>query len=522
MNVFKLASRMALLGAVAIAIVACDEPLEPLPTATPAGVVAVIPAPTPEPTSTPTPTPTATATPEPTSTPTATPTPEPTSTPTATATPEPTSTPTATPTPEPTSTPTATATPEPTSTPTATPTPEPTSTPTATPTPEPTPGPWDTLLQDPSLPPYVRWEIKKEVDPNEVGAALHGARLLYALGKSLDIPDPEGEITVYFDYDTERLAAYYSKLVGWDIDQSRRYWEGAVAVSGRGSITIKASPEHGEPVWHSLDGLTKAMVHELVHSAFQHGVLGLLTDPAAFETYKSVGVPRWFSEGMAGFLTDLAILEQDGIPYPHPDAEMRRARVSRAASIDLSLEEAETWPSRFVGSVAPDDESAYRGREIISCIYICGYMAVELLASHVGVRKLADYWMLLEPQMVPRVSEKDYPRPGWRVAFERAFGMTVEEFYVLFEEHRAAGFPDPNRLTPTGPQTVDDYIVWKIGDEVSSTAEAEVRETVLAVHDYAVGIGMPRIDRPITIFLYHNLDSLAAAIRMRTTGEPCD
>ena len=105
------------------------------------------------------------------------------------------------------------------STDTAAPTPEPTATPTLTPTltltPTPEPGPWDSLLQDPSLPPYVRWEIKQEVDPNEVGAALHGARLIYALGKSLDILDPEGEITVYIDNDTERLAAYYSKLVGW-------------------------------------------------------------------------------------------------------------------------------------------------------------------------------------------------------------------------------------------------------------------------------------------------------------------
>ncbi len=63
MNVFKLASRMALLGAVAIAIVACDEPSKPLPTATPA---AVVPTASPEPTSTPSPTPTSTATPEPT------------------------------------------------------------------------------------------------------------------------------------------------------------------------------------------------------------------------------------------------------------------------------------------------------------------------------------------------------------------------------------------------------------------------------------------------------------------------
>ena len=301
------------------------------------------------------------------------------------------------------------------------------------------------MLQDPSLPPYVRWEIKKEVDPNEVGAALHGARLIYALGKSLDIPDPEGEITVYFDYDTERLAAYYSKLVGWDIDQSRRVWEaGQIAIAGRGSITIKASPQHGEPVWHSLDSLTGTMAHELVHSAFQHGVLGLMTDPAAFEQYKSVSVPRWLTEGMAGLLTDLAIFKQNSIPYPHPEMRrVRRGQVRRAASIDLSLEEAENWPPQFEAYVALDDESAARGWKIIDCIYVCGYMAVELLASHVGVRKLADYYMRLEPQMVPLgVKEEDFPQPGWRVAFESAFGMTVEEFYGLFEEHRAAGFPE--------------------------------------------------------------------------------
>ena len=62
---FKLASWTVLLGAVAIAIVACDEPSEPLPTATPAAVVSVIPAPTPEPSPTPTPEPTPTQTSEP-------------------------------------------------------------------------------------------------------------------------------------------------------------------------------------------------------------------------------------------------------------------------------------------------------------------------------------------------------------------------------------------------------------------------------------------------------------------------
>ena len=32
-------------------------------------------------------------------------------------------------------------------------------------------------------------------------------------------------------------------------------------------------------------------------------------------------------------------------------------------------------------------------------------------------------------------------RTTWSEAFRVAFEMTVEEFYLLFEEHRAAGFP---------------------------------------------------------------------------------
>ena len=125
MNVFKLASWMILLGAVAIAIVACDEPSGPLPTATPAGVGAVTPAPTPEPTSPPFPTATNTATPEPTPTITPTPTSTATPEPTPTITPAPTSTATPEPTPIVRPSPTPTATPEPTRTPSPSPTPEP-------------------------------------------------------------------------------------------------------------------------------------------------------------------------------------------------------------------------------------------------------------------------------------------------------------------------------------------------------------------------------------------------------------
>ena len=97
---------------------------------------------------------------------------------------------------------------------------------------------------------------------------------------------------------------------------------------------------------------------------------------------------------------------------------------------------------RFHRDIGPEDKQA-EYRAIRDCIYQCGYAAAELLASRVGVRKLADYYMLLEPWMTPSgVRESNFPDPGWRLAFQSAFGMTVDEFYELFEEHREADFPE--------------------------------------------------------------------------------
>ena len=259
---------------------------------------------------------------------------------------------------------------------------------------------------------------------------------MYEFGKSLGMPDPEGRITVYVDNDFERLASYYSELTGWDLEKSRKSWEKGGGQSGRGWIIIGASPPGErirEPGW-----LVGIMAHELVHVSFQHGVAGLLTDPTAFEGYGAVTVPRWLGEGMAVLLTELALAEHRGTDR----SQQRKWNVSQATAIDVLLQDAETWPSGWAGDIGPDGELD-EGRARIDCISRCGYVAVELLASRVGLGKLSDYFMYVEPGMVPRrVSEKDYPRPGWREAFERAFGMTVEEFYELFEEHRAAGFPE--------------------------------------------------------------------------------
>ena len=68
-------------------------------------------------------------------------------------------------------------------------------------------------------------------------------------------------------------------------------------------------------------------------------------------------------------------------------------------------------------------------RDMPSGGYSLSLLAAELLASHAGEGALFRYFVLLQPITT------------WQQAFESAFGMPVEEYYDLFEKHRADGFP---------------------------------------------------------------------------------
>ena len=62
--------------------------------------------------------------------------------------------------------------------------------------------------------------------------------------------------------------------------------------------------------------------------------------------------------------------------------------------------------------------------------YTYSLLAAELLASYAGEASLLGYCHAAQPGAT------------WQEAFERTFGIAVEEFYDRFEEHRAAGFPE--------------------------------------------------------------------------------
>ena len=296
------------------------------------------------------------------------------------------------------------------------------------------------VIQDPVIS-YLKWYIGEGIKQEELQSAMESSHLLRQYAAERGLPETDEEIIVYFYHDLEQIAVAYAKETGRSLDESRAHWEGDGfdGEAGRGWIFLKVSPpgeSFGEP-----DGLMGIMAHELVHAAYQLRLTGSFTDPAAFEG-RSVATPRWLTEGMASLLPEIVLAEYRGIPY----SQARVPHVSRAADIDIPLRDAETWPTDRRERVGPEEE-----RAIIDCIYKCGYVAVELLASHVGLSKLPYYYMYLESSMVPEGYDDELPRPGWRIAFERAFGMTVEEFYALFEEHRAAGFPEVD--LPIAPPT---------------------------------------------------------------------
>ena len=317
---------------------------------------------------------------------------------------------------------------------------------------------------------------------------MRGVQLAHDYSVLLGMPKIQSEITIYIYHDTAKLIYAYARETNSSMEHARTHWEGSrgigIAIAFKNHFFVNVSNEgyqNTEPKYR-----TKVIAHEFIHT--YQNELSELRSAAASHEVPEAG-PRWLQEGIAEYLAYKSLSEGGILSY---ESERNRF-VSSAKRVDKPLSEMET-------------QEGYRG---VSYNYFL--IAAELLAKTSGERNLLKYHALQDSKTT------------WQEAFEKSFGMTVDKFYELFEEHRAAGFPDPAGPTPTptpaGAQTVDDYIVWKIGDEVSPTVEAEAREAVLTAHDFAVGLGMPHIDHPITIYLYRNLGSLEAAFEAATGHE---
>jgi len=144
-----------------------------------------------------------------------------------------------------------------------------------------------------------------------------------------------------------------------------------------------------------------------VHEYF-HAVEAFLTNTDPFNYV----VAEWLYEGTADFAS-YHVLAKYGY-YNLDDVYKGRLERTRGVVSPLSTME--------VQRVAE--------REMINTPYYFGYLADEMLAKMAGEDAvLRKFW-------------ENYPKyPGWQLAFQATFGISLDEFYKRFEETRRAQFP---------------------------------------------------------------------------------
>ena len=248
-------------------------------------------------------------------------------------------------------------------------------------------------------PRYVKWQIGPSVTPEAIEAAIEGTRLMHEYAVAFGLPEIDQEITFYLYHDVEGLVPAFEAVTGYDADRARDWSDGAVAEAGWNSVFLTTSAFPGK------ENLMGVVAHEISHAQWQ-----AIT---AMNRFKVLGWsdkvqahgPVWLLEGVAYLHSDLAldrggVLSYDAIRFvPHGEFP--------------PLNSLQTWDE--VWPVHAGDRY--------------GKWAAELLASLAGESALFRYPTLLQPGT------------DWQEAFQEAFGMTVDEFYELFEAHSEAGFP---------------------------------------------------------------------------------
>ena len=377
----------ALFPILALSLIACEAEAEP--TLTPSPTVA--PAPTP------------TVAPSPTLAVTVAPAPTPT------VAPSPTLAVTVAPAPMPTVAPSPTVAPAPMSTVTPAPMPTPTPEPTPTITPTPTPISKQDILD------YVRWEIGSEVSLADQQNARYAVQLMHDYAVSLGLPTIEKDITFHLYHNHDALFETYARVTGLSVNRARdQLHDGnSAGMNGDGWLFVNTSGR-----WFRGDSYPSKPLKIMSVSAGEY--LGALNyalselSPASGLDEVPLAGPRWLKSGVGAFLKDRALAEGGVISYD-------TARNGPRGLVEQA---------KYAGKQPLSEMETATGFRGVRSPYKYAAMAGELLASLAGESSLIRYYANLKIGTT------------WQKEFQRTFGMTVDKFYDLFEEHRAAGFPE--------------------------------------------------------------------------------
>ena len=317
----------------------------------------------------------------------------------------------------------------------------------------------------------MRWEIGDEVSQADRDELTRSARMVHDYAASIGLPSIEGSVKFYIYGDLDALvdAAVDAYGASWGGENrwSRCGWRG-----GREFL-----------FWHMCH------VGEATEN-FAHSLAGFYVDE--MQSPRVTFGPVWLRNGFDLFFVGRAWSFREKRDYYTPRRSDHVERVKEED--DRPLKERETREGFY-------ETSSFNH----------AFLAADLLASRAGESSLMRFYALSEPGT------------DWRITFQSAFGLTVDEFYDLFEAHRAAGFPETEiRKTPPEPIPVVTpapipYIAWEVGDGVSQSDLRVVMSGARIMHNYVERIGLPAIDGALRFYVYDDLDALTEAYA-RVTG----
>ena len=257
---------------------------------------------------------------------------------------------------------------------------------------------------------YLKWEVGPGVPGAHDDLVREGIIHLHRYAVPLGLPQLPDDATFYLYRDRELMAQTLARLERRPLESAREsvssgLWGGLAGLEDEDSgwimVNLHTTGRRG------ASALIGVAAHELSH-VYQY----TLQKHGRFNTTHSevrVIGPAWMQEGVAEFHKWAALAKADVWTY-----EQRRGEhIDRGRRVDVTLKETETYDGLLAGS----------GR------FDLGALAAELLAAESSEAALIEFWTLPEPGTT------------WQQAFETAFGMTIEDFYTLFEAHRANGFP---------------------------------------------------------------------------------
>ena len=272
--------------------------------------------------------------------------------------------------------------------------------------------------QIPITPEFIKWEVGDAVRPVEERAARLGVQWLFEYAEAIGWPVVGDDITVYFM--TLEPLVYASAIEDGTIRKGEIESQRDLLSSFRGiareDSNFNRATEEGDGVYSPYH-IASLLIHENIHTAFQYDIIGLHTSPSSNRQLDESS-PAWYTEGMATYFDRLITSLHGG------DTDFLCRDCVR-------MIDGEYVP---VGAIQLSD-----AEERDTCEYECGALAIELLASIVGQRHIVDFYTMQRPGQT------------WQRAFKEAFDISVPDFYALYDQHRAAGFPELN--PPIVPET---------------------------------------------------------------------